>query len=203
MEALATMLGIANAGQGGEDSDDMPGECAERTQHSQDPRQASRREMQAEIQALRKELDLAQDFLHQNRAQLRNGELARRNAEVSILKTAIAAIMQEENIAVNALHQKLSRTKQVAQRVNGYLEELQNELGISVDNLKRQMPETLRFHEMSDGSFESITTVTCNIDPSAKTCEFVGAYSLCTCVVVSRRCRAMTDPRACAFLLFA
>jgi len=197
------MLGIANAGQGGEDSDDMPGECAERTQHSQDPRQASRREMQAEIQALRKELDLAQDFLHQNRAQLRRGELARRNAEISILKTAISAHMQEEKIDVNAHHQTLSRAEQVGQRVDCYLEEIQNELGISVDNLKRQVPETLRFHEMSDGSFECITTVTCNMDPSAKTCEFVGAYSFCTCVVVSRRCRAMTDPKACAFLLFA
>jgi hypothetical protein len=175
MEALATMLGIANAGQGGEDSDEMPSESAERTQQSQDPRLARRREMEAEIRALRKELDLAQEFLHQNRAQLRRGELARRNAEISILKTAIAAHMQEEKIDVNAHHQKLSRAEQVAQRVDCYLEDIQNELGISVDNLKRQVPETLRFHEMSDGSFESITTVTCNIDPSAKTCEFVGA----------------------------
>ena len=177
------MLGSANA-----DREGTPG--AERTQRTEDPRQASLREIEAEVRALSHELELAQDYVHQNRARLRRGEMARRDAEITILKTEIAALVQEERGFVNMLQQQapLSRAEQVAQRVDGYLEEIQDELGIGVDSLTREVPETLRFCEKGDGSFESITTMTCNMDPSAKTREFVGSCPLYTLAVVSARC---------------
>ena len=188
MEALVSLLGPQAHAADSAVGEVAPGE--ERTQRPDDPRQARRREIETEIRALKGELELAQDYVHQNRARLRRGELARRDAEITILKTAVAELVQEEKAFVKMLHQQapLSRVEQVAQRVDGYLEEIQDELGIGVDSLTREVPETLRFCEKGDGSFESITTMTCNMDPSAKTREFVGSCPLYTLAVVSARC---------------
>lgn len=138
----------------------------------EDPRGAKRSALDAEIHALRDELACRQDDLNANRSNLARGKLARAQSEIMILQTKVEELQQERK-KLFAMKAQVSRSEEVACRIEGYYEEIQEKLGISATCLDREVAELLRFHENGDGSFEAIAVFKCNTQPGAKKRDYV------------------------------
>ena len=126
-----------------------------------DPRGAKRAMLDAEIRALRHELMRQQENLNASRSKLARGKLACAESEIRILETQVEELQQERK-DLFATKVQLSRSEEIACRVEGYYEEIQHKLGISATCLDREVPEQLRLHENGDSSFEAVAVFKCN-----------------------------------------
>ena len=138
----------------------------------EDNRAAERHALDAEIRALKSELLRQNDDLNATRKKLSRGQLARAESELLILQNMIEEL-QQERASLFAIKVEQPLAKVIAQRVEGYCEEIQHKLGISASALDRELPDQLRFRQNGDGSFEAIAAFQCNIDPMAKKREYV------------------------------
>jgi uncharacterized small protein (DUF1192 family) len=131
-----------------------------------------RHALDAEIRALKSEVVRQNDDLNATRKKISRGQLARAQSELFILQKLIEELQQERaSLFTTTVEQPLAQV--IAQRVEGYCDEIQHKLGISASALDREVPEQLRFRQNGDGSFEAIAAFQCNTDPQSKKREYV------------------------------